>query len=123
MTPKKEKFISLLADPASDKDLKEIASELKVTVKTLYSWLAEPEILNKAYSSYISIIGSRLPKVLKTLLANAEKGDVNSIKLILLQTKAFQEQTDKKEYLTTAKALQLLDEYFEEICKNCKMMN
>ena len=123
MRSKKEIFISLLADPGCDKDLKDIAAELKVSSRTLQRWLSEPEILNKAYSRYISVIGSRLPKVLKTLLAKAERGDVSSIKLILLQTKVFQEEINKEEFLSTPKALELLDEFFNKRCEKCRKNN
>lgn len=123
MRTKKMKFISILSNPETEYSVKEIASKIKVSEKTINKWMADPEILNEAFSRYISIVGSRLPKVLKKLLSNAETGDVNSIKLILMLTKSLQDLSGGKEYLTTDKALNILDEYFEGKCKNCLKKN
>lgn len=120
MQAKKLKLISILSNPEIEYDIKKIASEIKVSEKTINKWLTEPEVLNEAFNKYISVVGSRLPRVLKKLLSDAEKGNVNSIKLILLLTKGMQDISMGKDYLTTDKAYKILNEYFDKKCKNCE---
>jgi len=110
ISKKKDRFISILADPNNDKGIEEISAELKITVKTLKKWMKEPQVLNEVYNRYLIKAAVRLPKVVNKLLINAEKGDIRAIKQILKQTERFREYDEG--HLTVDKALSILDEYF-----------
>lgn len=79
-TPKQIEYMVMLASP-EDRTEEDMAKELNVVRKTLYTWRQLPGFWNDVYK-YVEIYGlSKSATIWKSLIKKCQSGDVDALKL------------------------------------------
>ena len=71
----------LVTDPEAK--MKDVAEESGVAVSTLQRWMKDPEFVEVFYQKYMVTFGSKLPKILNSMIREAEAGNVQAGRLVL----------------------------------------
>ncbi len=71
----------LVTDPEAK--IKDVAEESGVAVSTLQRWMKDPEFVEVFYQKYMVTFGSKLPKILNSMIREAEAGNVQAGRLVL----------------------------------------
>tara|TARA_R100000995_G_scaffold84601_1_gene63851 strand:+ start:2474 stop:3112 length:639 start_codon:yes stop_codon:yes gene_type:complete len=71
----------LVSDPEAK--IKDVAEESGVTTRTIHKWLKDPEFVEVFYQKYMVTFGSKLPKILNSMIREAEAGNVQAGRLVL----------------------------------------
>ena len=61
----------------------DLAKLCDVNVKTIQSWLSSPSFIDAIYNRYMETSGIELPKVIQSMLREAQEGNVQAGRLIL----------------------------------------
>ena len=61
----------------------DLAKLCDVNVKTIQSWLNSPSFIDAIYNRYMEVSGIELPKVIQSMLREAQEGNVQAGRLIL----------------------------------------
>lgn len=75
--------IELLANPAGDRTLGDIAKEVGVTERCLYGWRRDRPFADAVYNRAMEHLGGELPAILQALAARCKRGDPKAIALCL----------------------------------------
>ena len=79
--PKKKALDALVNNPS--KSVSDIADEVGIHRTQIHRWLREPEFVELYYERYMVTFGARLPKVLTSMIREAEAGNVQAGRLVL----------------------------------------
>ena len=71
----------LVTDPEAK--MKDVAEESGVAVSTLQRWMKDPEFVEVFYQKYMVTFGAKLPKILNSMIREAEAGNVQAGRLVL----------------------------------------
>lgn len=71
----------LVSDPEAK--IKDVAKESGVTTRTIHKWLKDPEFVEVFYQKYMVTFGAKLPKILNSMIREAEAGNVQAGRLVL----------------------------------------
>lgn len=118
---KQLKTMYLLANPVSGLTKKEICAIVGISVVTLWRWEAIPGFLDDVYLLAHHYCKEGLPRALRALSREAEKGDIRAIELLL---KISGKYTDKQELDIRAGRLEKMsDDELDQIIKNYQKEN
>ena len=71
----------MVTDPEAK--IKDVAEEAGVAVSTIQRWMKDPEFVEVFYQKYMVTFGSKLPKILNSMIREAEAGNVQAGRLVL----------------------------------------
>lgn len=71
----------MVTDPEAK--MKDVAEESGVAVSTLQRWMKDPEFVEVFYQKYMVTFGAKLPKILHSMIREAEAGNVQAGRLVL----------------------------------------
>ena len=71
----------MVSDPEAK--MKDVAEESGVAVSTLQRWMKDPEFVEVFYQKYMVTFGAKLPKILNSMIREAEAGNVQAGRLVL----------------------------------------
>ena len=71
----------LVTDPEAK--MKDVAEESGVTRATIHNWMKDPEFVEVFYQKYMVTFGAKLPKILNSMIREAEAGNVQAGRLVL----------------------------------------
>ena len=71
----------MVTDPEAK--IKDVAEEAGVAVSTILRWMKDPEFVEVFYQKYMVTFGSKLPKILNSMIREAEAGNVQAGRLVL----------------------------------------
>ena len=71
----------MVTDPEAK--IKDVAEESGVAVSTLNRWMKDPEFVEVFYQKYMVTFGAKLPKILNSMIREAEAGNVQAGRLVL----------------------------------------
>jgi hypothetical protein len=71
----------MVTDPEAR--IKDVAEESGVAVSTLNRWMKDPEFVEVFYQKYMVTFGAKLPKILNSMIREAEAGNVQAGRLVL----------------------------------------
>jgi len=71
----------MVTDPEAK--MKDVAEESGVAVSTLNRWMKDPEFVEVFYQKYMVTFGAKLPKILHSMIREAEAGNVQAGRLVL----------------------------------------
>ena len=63
--------------------VKELASELGITERTIVKWRTDPNFMDAIYDRYMVLFGGELPAVLSAMIREAKSGNVQAGRLVL----------------------------------------
>ena len=71
----------LVTNPEAE--IKDVAEKSGVTRATIHNWMKDPEFVEVFYQKYMVTFGSKLPKILNSMIREAEAGNVQAGRLVL----------------------------------------
>ena len=71
----------MVTDPEAK--IKDVAEEAGVAVSTIQRWMKDPEFVEVFYQKYMVTFGAKLPKILNSMIREAEAGNVQAGRLVL----------------------------------------
>ena len=71
----------MVSDPESK--IKDVAEESGVSESTIKRWMKDPEFVEVFYQKYMVTFGAKLPKILNSMIREAEAGNVQAGRLVL----------------------------------------
>ena len=63
--------------------VKDLASELGITERTIVKWRTDPNFMDAIYDRYMVLFGGELPAVLSAMIREAKSGNVQAGRLVL----------------------------------------
>ena len=111
---KKKLFIECLCTPGDGGSLKERALAAGITERQFTKWMRDPGLLRIAFDDYKKEIMPRLPKILSALVAKAEDGDINAIKMVFQQLENFQNEPQASQGMTPEDIIRIIREKNDE---------
>ena len=63
--------------------VKDLASELGITERTIVKWRTDPKFMDAIYDRYMVLFGGELPAVLSAMIREAKSGNVQAGRLVL----------------------------------------
>lgn len=71
----------LVTNPEAE--IKDVAEKSGVTRATIHNWMKDPEFVEVFYQKYMVTFGAKLPKILNSMIREAEAGNVQAGRLVL----------------------------------------
>ena len=109
----------MVTDPEAK--IKDVAEEAGVAVSTIQRWMKDPEFVEVFYQKYMVTFGSKLPKILNSMIREAEAGNVQAGRLVLehsgkliKRVEVANHQSPFEKFLTTQDA-EVMDVDYEDV--------
>jgi len=80
--PEKSIAIDMLVS-APEISIQDVADKAGVTTATIRNWFKDPEFVEVYYQKYMVTFGAKLPKILNSMIREAEAGNVQAGRLVL----------------------------------------
>jgi len=126
--PKKKALDALVNNPSQS--VSDIADEIGIHRTQIHRWLREPEFVEMYYERYMVTFGARLPKVLTSMIREAEAGNVQAGRLVLehsgkliKRVEVKQRQSPFEKFLSSDATIENISEAdFEELSDEIEVM-